>query len=162
MLVKHREEQDNLKELFGDEYTDYNLVFATSCGRPIEGQVINRSLKKLIADNNLPPVVFHSFRHSSITYKLKLNGGDMKSVQGDSGHAQVKMVADVYSHIIDDDRRVNAQRFEEQFYQGKSEPQTPEVQQEAVQTTAVDQELLLKLLANPEMATILKSLAKSL
>lgn len=37
MLVKHREEQDNLKELFGDEYTDYNLVFASSCGRPIEG-----------------------------------------------------------------------------------------------------------------------------
>ena len=48
--------------------------------------------------------VFHSLRHSSITYKLKLNGGDMKSVQGDSGHAQVKMVADVYSHIIDEDR----------------------------------------------------------
>lgn len=36
--------------------------------------------KKLI-DNYLPLVVFHSFRHSSITYKLKLNGGDMKSVQ---------------------------------------------------------------------------------
>ena len=34
----------------------------------------------------------------------------MKSVQGDSGHAQVKMVADVYSYIIDDDRRLNAQR----------------------------------------------------
>ena len=43
----------------------------------------------------------------------------MKSVQGDSGHAQVKMAADVYSHIIDDDRRINAQRFEEQFYQPK-------------------------------------------
>lgn len=111
------------KELFVDEYTDYNLVFASSYGRPIEGQVINRALKKLIDDNDLPPVVFHSFRHSSITYKLKLNGGDMKSVQGDSGYAQVKMVADVYSHIIDDDRRLNAQRFEEQFYQTKETPQ---------------------------------------
>ena len=36
---------------------------------------------------------------------MKLNGGDMKSVQGDSDHAQAKMVEDVYSHIIDDDRR---------------------------------------------------------
>ena len=27
-------------------------------------------------------MVFHSFRHSSITYKLKLNGGDIKAVQG--------------------------------------------------------------------------------
>ena len=63
-------------------------------------------------------MVFHSLRHSSITYKLKLNGGDMKAVQGDSGHAQVKMVADVYSHIIDDDCRLNAERLEEAFYSG--------------------------------------------
>ena len=68
-----------------------------------EGQVINRALKKLIQDNDLPDVVFHSFRHASITYKLKWNGGDMKSVQGDSGHARMDMVADVYSHIIDED-----------------------------------------------------------
>ena len=47
----------------------------------MEGQVINRALKKLIQDNDLPDVVFHSFRHASITYKLKWNGGDMKSVQ---------------------------------------------------------------------------------
>ena len=65
------------------------------------------NMNKLIENNDLPGVVFHSLRHSSITYKLKLNGGDMKSVQGDSGHAQVKMAADVYSHIIDEDRRLN-------------------------------------------------------
>lgn len=41
----------------------------------------------------------------------------MKFVQSDSGQAQVKVVTDVYSHIIDDDRRMNAQRFEEPFYQ---------------------------------------------
>ena len=29
------------------------------------------------------------------------------------------MVADVYSHIIDEDRRFNAQKFEEQFYNTK-------------------------------------------
>lgn len=55
----------------------------------------------------------------------------MKAVQGDSGHAQVKMIADVYSHIIDDDRRVNAQLFEEAFYSGKAAQK-----EEAVQLTA--------------------------
>lgn len=86
MLIKRYEYIENMKELFGEEYMDYNFVFASSCGRPIEGQVISRALAKLIKENDLPPVVFHSFRHSSITYKLKLNGGDMKSVQGDSPH----------------------------------------------------------------------------
>ena len=71
-------------------------------------------------------VVFHSIRHTSITYKLKLNGGDMKSVQGDSGHAQLKMVADVYSHILDDDRMLNAQRMENAFYGEKAESEEPE------------------------------------
>lgn len=70
---------------------------------------------------------FHSFHHSSITCKLKLNDGDIKSVQGDSGPAQVKMVTDIYSHIIDGDRRINAQRFEEQFYQSKSDSKVEEI-----------------------------------
>ena len=119
MLLERKKQTDEMKELFGDEYLDYNLVFCHSSGRPMEGQVINRALKKLIKDNDLPDIVFHSFRHASITYKLKWNGGDMKSVQGDSGHARMDMVADVYSHIIDEDRRYNAQKFEEQFYNAK-------------------------------------------
>ena len=92
---------------------------------------------------------------------LKLNGGDMKSVQGDSGHAQVKMVADVYSHIIDDDRRLNAERMEAAFYSGRQATPEP-VQPAATESSADDKELLLKLLQNPEMAALLKSLAKTL
>ena len=164
MLVQRKADIEELKDLFGDEFHDFNLVFCSSNGKPIEGQVINRAFNKLIEDNGLPKVVFHSLRHSSITYKLKLNGGDMKSVQGDSGHAQVKMVADVYSHIIDDDRRVNAERLEAAFYSGRQTAapvKTPEpVAQES--SSDGDKELLLKLLANPEMAALLKTLAKSL
>ena len=189
MLVKRKEQIEELKELFGDEYLDYNLVFANSSGRPMEGQVITRALKQLIRDNNLPDVVFHSFRHASITYKLKWNGGDMKSVQGDSGHARMDMVADVYSHIIDEDRRFNAQRFDEQFYhakalkdmKGKTAPMpkfeastdildpmaVPQNEEPAAETPentteGVSPELISKLLANPEMAALLKALAKSI
>lgn len=49
-----------------------------------------------------------------------MNGGDIKAVQGDSGHSQVDMVTDVYSHIIDEDRRRNAELFEEAFYEKKN------------------------------------------
>lgn len=131
MLVQHKKEQAELKELLGDEYIDYGLVFASTNGRPVEGQIINRAFSKLIRENDLPKVVFHSLRHSSITYKLKLNGGDMKSVQGDSGHAQLKMVADVYSHIIDEDRCKNAQNFEKAFYSGQVDEQITEPQVES-------------------------------
>ena len=121
----------------------------------------NRAFNKLIEENGLPKVVFHSLRHSSITYKLKLNGGDMKSVQGDSGHAQVKMVADVYSHIIDDDRRLNAERLEAAFSSGRQTTPEPAPAPTA-EANGDDAALLMKLLQNPEMAALLKSLAKTL
>ena len=161
MLVKRKANIEELKDLFGDEFKDFNLVFCSTNGKPIEGQVINRAFNKLIEDNGLPKVVFHSLRHSSITYKLKLNGGDMKSVQGDSGHAQVKMVADVYSHIIDDDRRVNAERMEAAFYSGRQVSPDPKIEV-ATGSQYDNTALLLKLLQNPEMAALLKTLAKSL
>lgn len=156
-----------LMDLFGDEYIDNNLVFCSSNGRPMESQVINRAFNKLIKENGLPHVVFHSLRHSSITYKLKLNGGDMKSVQGDSGHAQVKMVADVYSHIIDEDRCINAQRLEEAFYSSKTPDPVEDTEPKTADTAVTESDesdaaKILELLKNPETAALLKQLAKAL
>lgn len=165
MLVDWKAEQDEMKEILGDEYMDYNLVMASTFGLPLGDGAIRGPLKKLIEDYNLPPVVFHSFRHSSVTYKLKLNGGDIKAVQGDSGHAQVNMVTDVYSHILDDDRRKNAELFEEAFYEKKNlDPQMHAQQENNNATVAdeVDPELLAKVLANPEMRALLNSLAKTM
>lgn len=143
-------------ELFGDEYIDNNLVFCSSNGRPMESQVINRAFNKLIKENGLPHVVFHSLRHSSITYKLKLNGGDMKSVQGDSGHAQVKMVADVYSHIIDEDRCINAQRLEEAFYSSKTPDPVEDTEPKTADTAVTESDesdaaKILELLKIPKL-----------
>ena len=167
MLVERKKEIDELMDLFGDEYIDNNLVFCSSNGRPMESQVINRAFNKLIKENGLPHVVFHSLRHSSITYKLKLNGGDMKSVQGDSGHAQVKMVADVYSHIIDEDRCINAQRLEEAFYSSKTPDPVEDTEPETADTAVTESDesdaaKILELLKNPETAALLKQLAKAL
>lgn len=162
MLQQRFADIEELKELFGEEYTDNNLVFCNPNGRPIEGQVINRGLHKLIEDHGLPPVVFHSLRHSSVTYKLKLNGGDIKSVQGDSGHSQTSMVTDVYSHIIDEDRKMNAIRFEQAFYSGDncSEDSEPETQIEPKVEEKSDAELLLTLLQKPGMVDLLKQIIK--
>ena len=132
----------------------------------MESQIINRAFNKLIKENGFPHVVFHSLRHSSITYKLKLNGGDMKAVQGDSGHAQMKMVADVYSHIIDEDRCINAQRFEDAFYsQAKApEPAIQEIEEKETGTTTPESDTakILELLKNPETAALLKQIVSAL
>lgn len=171
MLVERRKTIDELKELLGDEYRDYDLVFASTQGTPTEANYINRAFSKLIADNNLPKVVFHSLRHTSTTYKLKLSGGDIKAVQGDTGHAQATMVTERYAHILDDDRRVNAARFQKEFYGGGGTVETTEVtkspkeqqipMQDSLQNldAAAKQQLLLKLLTeSPDIAALLTAL----
>ena len=59
MLVDWKAEQDEMKEILGDEYMDYNLVMASTFGLPLGDGAIRGPLKKLIEDYNLPPVVFH-------------------------------------------------------------------------------------------------------
>jgi integrase len=167
MLVDFKKEQDYARDALGDEYYDYNLVICGSAGTPRESSVIQEKFTKLIEEHDLPKVVFHSLRHSSITYKLKLNGGDVKAVQGDSGHAQTSMVTEVYSHILDDDRRNNARLFEEHFYAGKGHiPEAPVPTPAVTDTTpgepAADMATLLKMLSNPETAAMLKTLTAML
>ena len=116
ILRDWKEKQDRLKEFMGPDYTDYNLVLAQETGRPCEDRIIGNQFERLKKSAGLPNVVFHSLRHSSTTYKLKLNKGDLKATQGDTGHAQIDMITEIYAHILDEDRKINAQKFETAFY----------------------------------------------
>ena len=160
-LIAWKAQQEEIKDILQEEYQDYGLILATEYG----GAYIRDSLNKLIKQHDLPQIVFHSFRHMSVTYKLKLNGGDIKAVQGDSGHAQADMVTEVYSHIIDEDRRRNATLLEDSFYNRKNlNPQIHDTEKRTMMEVpeGVDAELLAKVLSNPEMAVLLTSLAKSM
>lgn len=102
-------------------------------GNPVESRIVRDRFQKLCEQNGYEKVVFHSLRHLSTGYKLKMTNGDVKSVQGDTGHAEAEMVTDVYSEIIDEDRRYNAQKMDEQFYStlnhdSEMQPQNEEVQ----------------------------------
>ena len=77
-----------------------------------------------------------------------------------------EVVTDVYSHIIDDDRRRNAEMFEDAFYGKKNlDSQLRKNDSgENIMTVpeGIDVELLAKVLANPELAALLRSLAKTM
>ena len=85
-------------------------------GPPYEERQIAEKLRSLVRTHNLPPVVFHSLRHSSTSVKLQVSGGNIKAVQGDTGHAQARMVTDLYAHADTEDRRLLAQKVEQSFF----------------------------------------------
>lgn len=115
-LQKVKREQEEHKRLLGEEYHDYDLVIAQINGRPYEPNIINKMFQKLIKKHALVPVVFHSLRHSSTSLKLKLSRGNIKAVQGDTGHAEARMVTDTYAHSFDADRKLIAHEMDSGFF----------------------------------------------
>ena len=161
LLVQYQKDQKELQEFLGDAYNNYNLVIALENGNPVESRIVRDRFQKLCEQNGYEKVVFHSLRHLSTGYKLKMTNGDVKSVQGDTGHAEAEMVTDVYSEIIDEDRRYNAQKMDEQFYStlnhdSEMQPQNEEFQPENNGLSDSDMELLQLLKSlTPEMKKML-------
>ena len=69
-------------------------MIAQDNGRSVDQRMIEKDFNQLKTTAGPPNVIFHSLRHSSTTYKLKLNPGDLKATQGDTGHAEVDMMSD--------------------------------------------------------------------
>lgn len=150
ILREWKEKQDQLKDFMGADYIDYNLVLAQETGRPCEDRIVGNQFERLKKSAKLPDVVFHSLRHSSTTYKLKLNKGDIKATQGDTGHSQVDMITDIYAHILDEDRKVNAQKFYMAFY---SNPDMRDVEKSMQKETLLQSpdDLLKQLESTPQL-----------
>lgn len=154
IFLKWKEEQNELKQILKTDYLDYGLVITHNDGRPCENRNIETAFNKLKKKNDLPDVVFHSLRHSSTTYKLALSNGNIKDVQGDTGHATAQLVTDVYSHMLDEGRKNNAVKFNAAFYR------KPDLHvEEPEKKSDVLAEDLIRLLAeSPDLAQKLKEL----
>ena len=165
ILREWRKSQLEAKEFLGEEYQDFDLVLSQPNGRPCDGRVMEKLFNSLKKEADLPDVVFHSLRHSSTTYKLKLNHGDLKATQGDTGHAEIDMITRVYAHILDEDRKINAQKFESAFYGNpdlrsvrapeETKPQTPPAQTPDLAS------LIVQLQQSPELVALLSQLVNA-
>jgi len=160
ILREWKDIQNQYKDFLGRDYYDYNLVLTLPNGRPVENRTIDKEFKKLREKANLPSVVFHSLRHSSTTYKLKLNHGDLKATQGDTGHSQIDMITDVYAHILDEDRKINAQKFEASFYANNGKNPLRDVPKPKPSNPELDN-LITALQQSPELVSMLTQALKN-
>ena len=116
MLRARKNTIEQNKIVYGNKYKDYDLVICNDDGTPIEDKRLRVLFNRFIDKNSLRKVCFHSLRHTSITYKLRVSNGNIKAVQGDSGHAKADMITEIYSHVQDEDRVCNANIMERDFY----------------------------------------------
>jgi len=86
-------------------------IFTTWNGAPAHPDSMNHWLKKFTADNSLPPITPHNFRHMAATY-LITSGIDLRTVAGKLGHASSTTTQTVYSHLLKSAEKETANKIE--------------------------------------------------
>src|SRR5690606_24522579 len=94
--LKQKVEEE--RELMGDSYRDYDLVFTVPGGAPIDkGNLARRDFKPLLERAGLPSIRFHDLRHSAASILLEMEVHP-KIVAEMLGHSQISITMDIYSH----------------------------------------------------------------
>lgn len=99
-LRRHRVSQAEQRLAVGSLWHDYDLVFATAFGRPLDGNNLRRrSFAKLLERAALPPMRFHSLRHGVATL-LMAEGVSVKAISEMLGHSDVSTTLRIYAHVL--------------------------------------------------------------
>ena len=88
-----------------------NLVFTNELGGNLIPQTVVRHFKEIVASIGRPEARFHDLRHSYAVASLR-SGDDIKTVQGNLGHATAAFTLDVYGHVTNQMQEASAVRME--------------------------------------------------
>lgn len=89
----------------------HNLVFTDETGGPWLHGAIDRQFRQLTHKAGLEGVRFHDLRHTYAVNAIRA-GDDVKTIQGNLGHASAAFTLDKYGHFTKRMQRDSAQRME--------------------------------------------------
>ena len=79
---------------------EYDLVFPSPEGKLTNHEnAVKRHFYRALRKAGLRHVSFHSLRHTNASLRIAA-GQNIKYIQGQLGHASVKITLDVYGHLI--------------------------------------------------------------
>ncbi len=100
-----------------DRYRNCGQLFRLPNGMPVAPEALSKWYRTWRAEHpEFEKIVFHGLRHSSATYQLIESGGNIKAVQGNTGHATTGILMDTYAHTQDKPRLELAEKLEADFY----------------------------------------------
>ena len=116
-------EQNRRNQEFYQDYAKYTLLFAQEKGAPVTVALMSKWFRKFIdrSGGKYPRIPFKNIRHSSATFKMILSHNDIKTVQGETGHASARVLMDTYAQTSDDLRIALMGKVADNFY-GKKQP----------------------------------------
>ena len=110
-LKQHKVTQAKQRLLAGELWHRSDLVFTDALGNHLTKPTLYRAFKKAAAAIGRPDARFHDLRHSYAVAAIR-SGDDIKTVQGNLGHATAAFTLDVYGHVTDQMKQDSANRME--------------------------------------------------
>ena len=99
MLEEFRKWQRKKRVAIGDRWVECDRLFTQDDSSPIHPDSITSWFHDFILRTNLPHILIHSLRHTSI--KLLLAAGvPLRTVSWRAEHARISTTANIYSHAI--------------------------------------------------------------
>ena len=119
LLREWQKKQTEDRLLAGCEWTGWKnekerksaLVFTNALGGHLHPQTVYSHFKKLAASVGAPEARVHDLRHTFAVLSLQ-NGDDVKTVQGNMGHATAAFTLDVYGHVSERMKEDSANRMQ--------------------------------------------------
>lgn len=112
LLRDRKLQQYEAKEKAGAAWSNpLNLVFTNELGGHLIPQTVVRHFKDIVTSIGRPDARFHDLRHSYAVASIR-SGDDIKTVQGNLGHATASFTLDVYGHVTDEMKQASAARME--------------------------------------------------
>lgn len=112
LLKKHRAAQSQARLLAGEAWEDSGFVFTDELGHHLKSWTVYRTFKRAVTAIGRPDARFHDLRHSYAVAAIR-SRDDLKTVQGNLGHATAAFTLDVYGHVTDQMKQASAARMEQ-------------------------------------------------
>ena len=81
-----------------DWSNEHDLVFTTRTGSPLDGCNVTRDFKRMLKKAQLPVKRFHDLRHTAASL-LMYQKVQPRVVMDVLGHAEIRTMLDLYSHV---------------------------------------------------------------
>ena len=112
LLRHHKAQQAEMRLKAGSLWVNSGFVFTNEIGEHLAYRTIIKHYKKAVTAIGRPDARFHDLRHSYAVAAIR-SGDDIKTVQGNLGHATAAFTLDVYGHVTDQMKQASADRMNE-------------------------------------------------
>ncbi len=110
-LFESQKQKQLLMKAAASNWIETNLVFTNAKGDRLSYRTVYDCFKRIVKNMGFPEMRFHDLRHQYAVIAIK-NGDDIKTIQGNLGHATAAFTLDVYGHVTEEMKRDSANRME--------------------------------------------------